>query len=186
MIEIEYKYVMDMRSFDLEFATAFLSAYAGYKIQSLTQLYLPGSGRVRELKGRDERFDPTTYEFTYKDKLKTAGNLEVNCTVDEEFFKISETIATIKLRKHRITFYSNDFKWELDFFFDDEGVYFVMMECEVESADIIPDLSNIPVLGKFVLLNVELDDNNFTSKKMSSREYAENLYKKVVNNEYSK
>lgn len=163
-IEIEYKYVLKFNSLEDELKSRNIPYY------DIHQIYLEKGIRFRSL--TDTAL--TKYEFTYKTKVDV-GYLEINAKVSKFDFDIAVTKATTQLKKRRYLVYTQYHLWEIDFFYDDNGVYFCLMELEVEKGE-IANLTELPDYIKEKLVkNVSLDDANYSSFKLSDRSYAEGL-----------
>ena len=181
-IEIEYKFVIKYEGDDI--IKKIMKECDSHSISKIKQVYLKGKGRVREYSypytksGQPEK---SFYEFNYKEQLVDGGNFEIEKEISKDDYDIALTVSTSSFVKNRLTFKTKSHKWEVDFFMNEhDNVYFVLMECEVDDG-IKPNIDELPEFIKnSIVYSVDLDDNDFTSKKLGNVEYAEDLYNKVL------
>ena len=164
-VENERKYVLPP-----DFDSAGLKGWARFEIR---QAYLDDGPRIRQFGGE--------YLFTYKKWVPDARELvEIETALSREDFDLLWPLCIERVRKTRHVMETADGEWVVDFLRDDAGeVYFVLAEVELPRGKAVPD--GIPeALRDRILYAVAADDNRFTNKKLSDRDYARRLLEKVA------
>lgn len=171
--EHEYKYLVSM---DLagRTGTDFLTKKAK-EIQQIKQGYLNfskgTSTRVRCITN-----DKENWSFTYKQKVGERVIEIEKKKLDNRDGQDLWSVCIGKLEKTRYVVEDNGLKWEIDFFKNGDKVYFVLAEIELPEG--APRPESVPnFLKDRVLYEVGLEDDRFSSKRLSDVEFATNLYK---------
>ena len=172
--EHEYKYMISM-DVSGRTGTDYISRIAKEK-QTIKQGYLSfskgTSTRVRCItdEGRQK------WSFTYKQKVGDRV-IEIEKKIDERDGNDLWSVCIGKLEKDRYVLQEDNLTWEVDFFKNGEQVYFVLAEVELAEGAPRPANDKMPSLIKnHILYEVALDDDRFSSKKLSDVEFATNLY----------
>jgi len=144
----------------------------------IVQGYLSKDCRIRKRSTRDK----TEYFFTYKKGLDETSTVEIETQISEEDFSLLLPTCEDVLTKTRYTKYEKGVCWDLDIFFDPEGVYFCMLEVEYE--DKFPSTMFIP--DELVLWRA-ITNSEYSSRKLCDRGYAEKKLKELgIDRKFSK
>ena len=176
--EHEYKYVISSKLLN-EFSESILGSLAN-KVYLIQQGYLcQGKGvscRIRSL--TDVATKRTKWFMTFKQKVDDRV-IEVEKKVSIRDGKDLWKVAINKLNKTRHVFVHENNQWELDLFKADVDVYFILAEVELDEGKSRP--KKMPVfMKKYLLLEVDLDDDRFANKYLGDQEYVKNLYQDVL------
>ncbi len=164
-VENERKYVLPP-----DFDSDQLKGWACFDI---LQAYLDDGPRIRKFGG--------DYLFTYKKWAPHVKELvEIETAISREDFELLWPMRVEAVQKTRYIKETDDGEWVVDFLRDDTGrVYFILAEVELSRFKAVPD--DIPEeIRVHILHAVEAEDNRFTNKKLSDRDYAEGLLAKVT------
>lgn len=157
MIENEVKYVLSLDA-DKSLLTKFK------KIQ-IHQGYDKNGARLRK-QGKK-------HFFNYK--LKTPDGIEeFEMKISREEFNRCYPVCVEKLEKVRYTTVDEyDNTWDIDFFYSDGRLYFVMAECEIVDPTAEAPKKLLPFVEKYVIHSVSRErSSDFSSRKMSDVNYA--------------
>lgn len=138
----------------------------------IRQAYLDDGPRIRQIGGE--------YLFTYKKWVPQARELvEIETSISRDDFELLWPLRVEAVQKTRYVKNIGDHEWVVDFLHDDDGAtYFVLAEVEMPrfqaAPDVIPD-----EIRDHILHAVDADDNRFTNKKLSDRDYARDMLAKV-------
>lgn len=165
-VENEVKFVLDLK------ASPIVKAQAD-KLLRIRQGYLScGSARIRESVENNQPH----YQFTYKQKVSPGVAIEIEKDLNKETFDRLSRHAKNWLSKIRAKIDG----WDIDTFVDPVGTpYFCLAEIELPEHKKRPD-ELLEVVRSFLLLEVPRGDSRFSSKKLSDRPYAQNLYRKLL------
>jgi CYTH domain-containing protein len=164
-VENERKYVLPP-DFDAE-------SLKGWECVEVRQAYLDDGPRIRHFGGE--------HIFTYKKWVPQAKELvEIETALSPEDFDLLWPLCEERVRKTRYIRHTPDGEWVVDFLRTAKGsVYFVMAEVEMPRHRREP--AAIPAeIATAIVHAVEPGDNRFTNKKLSDRDYAEDLLDKVT------
>ena len=164
-IENERKYVMPP-----DFDAAELDGWARFDIR---QGYLDDGPRIRQI--------GDVFLFTYKKWVPYAKELvEIETVLSIDDFNLLWPLCVESLVKTRYVKRTDDGEWVVDFLRDEEGrVYFVMAEVEMPRFQALPETIP-PEIAGHILHSVAADDNRFTNKKLSDRDYARKMLAKIA------
>lgn len=166
-IEFELKYIINLRH-DLEDEIKTLAA--GFV--NIEQSYLLKKGAIRLRKSYNERL--LNYDMTFKHRVN-GQTVEIETGIEKTDYDMLYEQSRFRLTKTR--YYLDEF--EIDFFKKNKETYFCLAEVELENKqepDFIPKI----ILDN-LLLSVNIDDNRFSSRKLSNRFKAEKLLKDLRN-----
>ncbi|WP_443747178.1 hypothetical protein [Asticcacaulis solisilvae] len=144
----------------------------GWQALEIRQCYMDDGPRIRQI-GAD-------FIFTYKKWAPHAGELvEIETPISRDDFELLWPLRVQSVQKTRHVKVIGDEEWVVDFLRDDAGdVYFVLAEVELPRFQAQPEA--VPdEIAAYVLHAVAADDNRFTNKKLSDREYALRLLASV-------
>ncbi len=163
-VENERKYVLSP-AFDGE-------RLAGWRAVEIRQAYLDDGPRIRQI-GAD-------FVFTYKKWAPHAGELvEIETPISRDDFELLWPMRVQSVQKTRYVKVVGDEEWVVDFLRDDAGeVYFVLAEVELPRYQAEPRIV-VDEIADFVVHAVAANDNRFTNKKLSDRDYALRLLASV-------
>ena len=176
--EHEYKYLISM---DIagRTGTSFLAQKAKEK-QVIKQGYLNFN------KGTSTRVRCTTvankqsWSFTFKQKVGDRVVEIEKKKIDDRDGQDLWSVCIAKLEKDRYLIEDGDLTWEIDFFKNGDNVYCVLAEVELPEG--APRPENVPnFLKDYLLYEVGLEDDRFSSKRLSDVEFATNLYQRFQN-----
>lgn len=122
--------------------------------------------------GKDKWF------LTFKQKV-TKRTIEIEKKLDERDGNDLWAVAVGKLKKDRLIFPHDGIKWELDLFKFDNEIYFIMAEIELDENSHRPK-HILPLLKPYVLYEVPLTDDRFSSKRLGDVNYSKQLYNQLV------
>lgn len=179
MIENEVKIVLDLE------AANHIHAYPEFLLpfirKSITQGYHRDGGRVRCEKVNHA---PSHYTFNYKIDLPDGQIEEFEMDIDRAAFDRCYPLSKQTVEKFRYTYVDDDNEdivWDVDFFTEQDEVYFVMAECEMpEGMEKPPSLPEF--IRKYKIHCVARDDNRFTSKKLGTPAHARLLLAEIETN----
>jgi hypothetical protein len=163
-VENERKYVLSP-SFEGD-------ALEGWVRVDIQQAYLDDGPRIRKFGAH--------YLFTYKKWAPHVKELvEIETAISQDDFDLLWPMHVQAIQKTRYIKNTDDGEWVVDFLRDPDGeVYFVMAEVELSRFKAVPD--HIPdEISDHIVFAVEAEDNRFTNKKLSNRDYAANMLAKV-------
>lgn len=165
-IEYEKKYVLSLEAANDLFGNSNLYS------KRIEQGYL-GQGRIRYCS------DFSNW-FTFKYTLPEGQVVELEHKISDKDFDVLWPHATNKVAKIRYNFTELNVaeNWDIDIFTNKGEIYFVMAECEMyigqQNPYIFPE-----VITENLIHEVDYGDNRFSSKSLSSVEYAKNLLKQI-------
>lgn len=155
------------------------------KILSIEQAYIQsGSGwnfRIRKTFG--VHYSEPIYHATYKHKIN-GRVVELQLMIDERDYFDLLSVASNILYKTRYVIPIGAFNWEVDFFYDYKHTapYFVLAEIELPEK-----ITKPPFIPSFIqenlLFAVPIDNNEYSSKKLSSIKYALKKYGELIRKE---
>jgi len=122
------------------------------------------------------------YHFCFKYKVETRL-IEIEKRIDRRDYHDLWKIALNKIWKIRYNLFYEDRGdaqlWEVDFFLDELGkAYFAMAEFEMAEGELAPDVVP-PLISKHVVFEVPLQDDRFTSKKLSCQQHASEMLRSL-------
>jgi CYTH domain-containing protein len=168
-LEREFKYILS----NDQTLIREIESMEGARKSEIKQGYLGKGGRVRQRVWQDTKQIENI--FTYKVDLKNQpGCLEIEKELSDEDFTLSWNQVTHKIFKTRYVVPDQGGYWEIDFFKDHKGVYFVM--AEFEKLDGPPEMH--PMIKRHLIHEVLETDRNFKNRKLSSRAKVKKLMKK--------
>lgn len=175
--ENELKYIIDCSG------EAFMEiSQATDEIYSIDQAYLQsGKGwnvRIRRHFGPRDR-DPV-YTYTYKQKVN-GRIIEIETGIDERDYYDLFGASHERLRKTRYVITDGFLRWEVDWFLHPKtkNHYFSLVEVELPEGVSRPH--RIPDIIKKHLLSTEpVANKTFSSRKLSSPEYAAHVYENFL------
>ena len=161
MIENEVKYVLQLNT-----------RIKKLKSTHIRQGYDKNGARVRQ--------QDSKYTFNYKWKNGISVEEFEKKITKNEFVRCYENCVD-KLEKTRYTIHDEwQNTWDIDFFYSDKELYFVMAECELVDPHAMGPEKIIPILEPFVVYVVPREDgSNFSSRKLSDPEYAMKLLAEI-------
>jgi CYTH domain-containing protein len=112
--------------------------------------------------------------LTFKQKV-TKRTIEIEKKIDTRDGADLWELAVGKLKKDRYIFPHDGVKWELDLFKFDSEIYFIMAEIELDENAPRPK-HVLPLLKNYVLYEVPLTDDRFSSKRLGDVNYSKQLY----------
>lgn len=184
-IEREFKYVLR----DPDDLWYFLSPLEDSGLISgrvdIEQSYLSKGSRVRKRSWslrNGKKCDEVEWIFTYKHSLSSQpGCLEIETKISEEDFLLAWEESTNKIIKTRFILpcYNTSGVWEIDFFKDDQGIFFALAEFEV-SAKAGPPNSIHPLVEKFLTYSVQEGDSRFNNRKLGDRTQVQKLLQEIA------
>jgi CYTH domain-containing protein len=167
-IENELKYVLDLSGVGrvLESAHKIIEIRQGYLLQGIGN-----SARIRQ----SSTSEGTTYEFTFKQKIKPGVCIELDNHLSKEMYQRLVPNAFAWVMKTRVVVDG----WDIDIFRDSYGQpYFLMAEIEMPENQEVPK-SLIPVVRDFLVYSVTRGDGRFSSRKMGNIKYAKKILRKI-------
>lgn len=173
--EHEFKYLID-KSIANEFDRQQL-AYLSRTNRTIEQGYIDFG---ESFSNRVRCSNSTDWVFTFK---KNVGDrvVEIETTLDEKDAQSLWSICKNKLKKTRYCIENNGVTWELDLFYNDDGLYLVMAEVEMPEGGQRP--SSVPTfLNKYILYEVPLTDLRFSNTKLSDIEHVNRIYSSFKQN----
>jgi CYTH domain-containing protein len=166
MIENEVKYVLSLNSFD------HTSIINNSKILEIKQGYDKNGARFRKQNNE--------YFFNYKTITK-AGVDEFELKISKEEFDRCFDTCIEKLHKKRYTLkdhFGNT--WDIDFFLNDDKLYFAMAECEMLNENQEFPEKIIDFVDNFCVYIVpRKHTKKYSSRKLSNVEYAKTVFEKI-------
>lgn len=180
-IENERKIVL--KPGDYKAIITYLKKIPGAEAQELTQGYLDGDGRIRNVVFHDEPNKDPRYIFTYKTKV-AGKTVEIETDISKHDYDKLWSIAKNKLVKTRITIPveapRHEEHWDIDFFSDPITGEFYLGMAEVELPEFIDNYWNMPLwLSDHVLYHVDHGDKRFNSKNLNNVKKVEKLLKEI-------
>ncbi len=174
--EHEYKYVI---SLDL------LAQYPEEQLRVLCDRVVKiQQGYLAFAKGMSQRIR-TAQEFgrdkwilTFKQKVAKRV-VEIEKKLDDRDGNDLWEVALSKVKKDRHVFNHDGIAWELDLFKFDNEVYFIMAEVELLEGAARPKMV-LSLLRNFVVYEVPLTDDRFSSKRLADVNYAKQLYQQLI------
>jgi CYTH domain-containing protein len=163
-IENERKYLLNINSLDE------ISNISSRKLE-IKQGYLSKKARIRQVKD-----EIASFYFTYK-KLIDNNLIEIETKISvKDFLVLWESIN----KKHKIEKIRYKIgEWEIDYFYDNEKIYFAIAEIELpenqEEPKTIPDF-----IKKYVIHNVAKHDIRFCNANLTLKK-SKKLYKEFKN-----
>jgi len=118
------------------------------------------------------------WTLTFKQKV-AKRTIEVEKKLDVRDGGDLWAVAVGKLTKDRHVFHHGGVNWELDLFRSDSETYFVMAEVELSENSPRPD-SVLPIIRPYLLYEVPLGDDRFSSKRLGDVKYARQLYAELA------
>jgi len=176
--EHEYKYVIKLDAEERIKLSIIHEITQGYlpcpDVVRIRRLKLLGDPCIREMFDEDEDL----WTFTYKKRIGQRV-VEIETYLDQRDGEDLLSECKDVLMKRRFAFENNEGeKWDIDFFFDEEGVYFASAEVELpegsERPSVLPDL-----LKNEVIYEVLLTDDRFSNKNLTNKWYAKQLYEQI-------
>lgn len=132
-------------------------------------------GYTRGIRVREEIKDnKIKYILCVKQKINNRV-IEIEKKIDQRDFNDFWSIAKNKLEKIRYILYDEDDEaWDIDYFKHNNHTYFALAEIEMPEGQTHP--YRIPnIIKKYLIKEVEIGDNNFSSKKLSCIKHARSL-----------
>ena len=115
------------------------------------------------------------WSLTFKQKVGDRV-VEIEKKIDDRDGQDLWSVCIGKLEKDRYVVKDNNITWEVDFFKNGDQVYFVLAEVELPEG--APRPEKVPkFLEPYLLYEVGLEDDRFSSKRLSDVEFATNLYR---------
>jgi CYTH domain-containing protein len=182
-IELEYKFLLEKEQ-ELWETLEPMAVNGVVSKAIICQGYLSKGGRIRQrdwVHGFQYEPRPSEFIFTYKHELTTQpGDLEIETALSEEDYRLAWSEADHKITKMR--YLLPDAKkgvWEVDFFYDDQGIYLALAEFEVPANHGPPDRLH-PLVSKYLKYSVPLGDSRFKNRKLCTRERGLALLQEIV------
>tara|TARA_Y100000034_G_scaffold38278_1_gene47005 strand:+ start:25307 stop:25858 length:552 start_codon:yes stop_codon:yes gene_type:complete len=117
--------------------------------------------------------------FTLKSKNCDFTSTEIEVELSEDDFNALWPKVHQSLAKTRYKIKEDDLCWEIDIFHGEKGNYFWMAEIELPGKQEWPPF--VPnYIEKHLLYKVPLTDHRFSSRKLSDKTYANNLFDQIV------
>lgn len=174
--ELEFKYVISLKMIQ-EYTEDQLHAICKEHkiIEQGCILHGPGS-YLRIRKSSCNNLNDWYMTFKQKDADRT---IEIENKIEERDANDLWKRCYWTLKKDRYVYEENEQKWEIDLFKNDQKIYFILAEIELEENSIRP--KKIPhMLKKHLLFEVPLTDDRFSNKRLGNVEYAEKLYNQMI------
>lgn len=171
--ENEVKFVLRIES---EKIFSSLSKNSGNSWREISQAYLDSNLRIR---GYQYPFVEWKHEMTYKRSLSDRV-LEINVPIDRRDYEDLYKLSTHKLKKIRYEIWDENKQfWEVDFFINNDNVYFAMAELEMPEGQKSP--SRIPnFIQDNLLYAVPKGHKDFSSFSLCDIEHATKIYEKLL------
>ena len=116
--------------------------------------------------------------MTFKQKVSNRV-IEVEKKLDARDGNDLWDVCVGRLTKNRYIMDIKGTTWELDFFHKGDHLYFVQAEVELDEG--APRPKKVPdFLKDYILYEVPLTDDRFSNKRLGDIEYANRLYKELV------
>lgn len=174
-IENEVKYVLEPGEGKLE---GFLFAKPAIFCCDIEQAYLDKGSRIRSKTW--VRSGDVEYYFTYKRDVD-GGQIEIETEISKADFDGLWATSEEKLSKRRFTIDDPDngpgVLWDIDFFKHNGRTHFLMAEAEMQEGQDRPESE--PAFITSNLLYYAGRESGYTSRKLTSVEYAEKLLAKL-------
>lgn len=186
-VELEFKYVLHSQDEIWERLSSVKVPGLIKGCAQIEQAYLSRGGRIRKRSWESRNGvvypDPEVeLIFTYKhDLTNQPGCLEIETDMSKEDYDLAWSEADHKLTKTRLLLPCNNTAgvWEIDFFYDAQGIYLAMAEFEVPAKSGPPkDLH--PLVQEYLRYVVPADDNRFKNRKLGDRKYVEKILLEIV------
>lgn len=133
----------------------------------IQQGYLDVNTRIRRILDGD-----TT--FTWKKRLSDGKTMEIETRISEIDFDLLFKECERHQTKRRYTFFHGSLRWDVDFHFDNTGVFFARAEVEMPA-----EMKEPPIpfwaIHPHIVAKVDLDDTRFSSYNICNKDYAINL-----------
>lgn len=187
-IEREFKYVL--RSADELYAKLMRLDEGVTGRADIRQAYLSRGGRIRSrtwwLRDGESFYSAAVarieYIFTYKHDLQDQpGCLEIETEISEADFNLAWRDGDHRIKKTRFLLPCENTKgvWEVDFFFDDDGIYLALAEFEVPAEAGPPDRLH-PLVQEYLQFTVPEGDSRFSNRKLCDRSKVEKLLQEIA------
>jgi CYTH domain-containing protein len=135
------------------------------------------SARVRETIDQSGK---SKYKFCFKQKAN-GRVVEIEKKIDQRDFEDLWSCSMNRLEKLRYNvYYGKDF-WEIDFFKNNGESYFALAEFEMPEGQLDPESIPAPVENNLLYVP-QIDDSNFSSKRLADVKYAVRKYKELLMN----
>lgn len=137
------------------------------------QGYLSGDGPTSVRVRRMRQGDKTSYYLTVKHRIDGTC-WEIENTIEQRDFEAlwKSTVSRVKKTRYKV------YGWDVDFFYEDDKRYFALAEIEMPEGQESP--KEIPkVISENIIYVVSKDDNRFSSRKLSSRTFAQKVFSTV-------
>lgn len=131
-------------------------------------------GYIRGIRVRQEvQNNKTKHILCVKQKVNNRV-IEIEKKIDQRDFDDFWSIAKNKLEKIRYILHEDDESWDIDYFKNNDKTYFALAEIEMPEGQMHP--YRIPnIIKKYLIKEIEIGDNNFSSKKLSCIKHARSL-----------
>jgi CYTH domain-containing protein len=144
---------------------------AANKVLDVRQGYLIGNGktsvRIRVINDKD-------YYLTVKHRIN-GHCVEIETDISRKDFNSLWSSTTNHIHKTRYLIGG----WDVDFFYYKDYRYFAIAEIELPEDQDMP--KSIPsIFSDYIVYLVSIDDNRFTSRKLSDVTYAKKLFNQIV------
>jgi len=171
--ENEKKYVLDIGCHD-KIVTASTDAFEIYQGYVASKSGM--TARIRS--ARKINKEKPKHHFCFKYKVETRL-IEIEKKIDRRDYHDLWKIALNKIWKIRYNVFhevrGEAQLWEVDFFLDELGkAYFAMAEFEMAEGELAPDIVP-PLISQHVVYEVPLQDDRFSSKKLSCQQHASQM-----------
>lgn len=145
----------------------------------IEQGYLPSDPeitlRIRKVR---KTIEITEWYFTFKQNVD-GRIIEIETALDSRDALDLWKKCTNFVKKRRYSYDNQVGKWEIDFFEDNNEVYFSVVEIELEEGASRP--TEIPEFIKnHIIYQVDLTDYRFSNRKLDDVEYAKKLLKSII------
>jgi len=170
MIENELKYIARWQA-DLE--NTLIKTY-GYTI--IEQAYLNDRARIR--KKTPSNSAESLYIFTYKQRLPTGRNLEIETQITIAEYDALYAYTSNELIKTRVTVPQGNIVWDIDFPHWRHGRHFFIAEAEMPETMDSPNCI-LPCLQTHIVYAVPRSDRRFTARRLSDEKHAISLAKEL-------
>ncbi len=170
MIENELKYIARWQA-DLE---TFLTETYGHTI--IEQAYLNDRARIR--KKTSSNSADSVYIFTYKQRLPTGRNLEIETNITLAEYDALYAYTSNELIKTRVTVPQGNIVWDIDFPHWKHGRHFFIAEVEMPEDMESPNCI-LPILQKNIVYAVPRSDRRFTARRLSDEKHAMSVAKEL-------
>jgi len=149
--------------------------------QHIKQGYLDsGDGMTTRIRCIDNQKWILTFKQKVGDRI-----IEIEQELDDRDGQDLWSICVRKLKKNRYVIEDNGIKWELDFFNNENNIYFVLLEVELPEGSSRP--KTVPeFLKEYVLYEVPLTDSQFSNKLLSEVNFATEIHEQHFFKKYKR